>query len=623
LKDKPINILCIENTDSDYELIVTELKNSHFPFKVERAKTKSEFQHHLANGRPDIVICQDRLPGFSAVEVLDLIGTEEVDIPVVLVTPVLAEKEARDLLSRGLSDFISKDQLVRLPFAMYKAIALRNKSREKEILIKALKRRKNKSYPLISRIREGLILCDDRLMITYVNPAFTRITGWLPQDVLGVELLNLINPEEKQQVENVTHSIQARHDMPHPVQFSLISRHGKMVWFDGTMNNLLGESGLNSIVLLVEDITSRQTSEDDLFRTESILRSIIDHSEIGYILIDRHYKLVSFNHQAAALYHLLFSRSLCTGTTMNYLIPGLDANALKEIYFNVLTGKPYQCEAYSASGSEKEWFSFKAIPVRDQQSDIFGIVVAFENISERKKVQLRSERITAEALKHNKNLEQITYIISHNLRSPTIHILSLLSLLQQHQGLSLTERDRCFAGLAQSAARINETITDLNKLVSQRSDQQSPKELVNFSRLLDETLEHFQDKIRDREIVVERNFEVETYLCTASYMHSIFYNLVSNSIKYSRLDAKPSFIKISSSLIGMNLCLSFVDNGLGFDMKSVGDKVFNLYAKFHPDIEGKGMGLHMVKSQTELMEGNVTLQSEAGRGSRFTLIFPL
>jgi signal transduction histidine kinase len=105
-----------------------------------------------------------------------------------------------------------------------------------------------------------------------------------------------------------------------------------------------------------------------------------------------------------------------------------------------------------------------------------------------------------------------------------------------------------------------------------------------------------------------------------SYLYSIFYNLIINSIKYRKPGRRP-FINIYSREKANKITLVFCDNGSGIDLSRYGDKIFGLYKRFHYDVEGKGMGLFMVKTQVESLEGNISVRSQIDEGSEFTVEF--
>ena len=68
-----------------------------------------------------------------------------------------------------------------------------------------------------------------------------------------------------------------------------------------------------------------------------------------------------------------------------------------------------------------------------------------------------------------------------------------------------------------------------------------------------------------------------------------------------------------------NLVITFEDNGLGIDLNKKKDQVFGLYRRFHHHIEGKGMGLFLVKTQVELLGGRISIESEVNAGTKFTI----
>ncbi|MGF1924906.1 MAG: ATP-binding protein, partial [Bacteroidia bacterium] len=80
-------------------------------------------------------------------------------------------------------------------------------------------------------------------------------------------------------------------------------------------------------------------------------------------------------------------------------------------------------------------------------------------------------------------------------------------------------------------------------------------------------------------------------------------------------------ITISSEKLANGCELSFKDNGMGIDLKKDGEQLFGLYKRFHPHIEGKGMGLFMVKAQVEALGGNIRVSSAVNKGATFKVSF--
>lgn len=85
----------------------------------------------------------------------------------------------------------------------------------------------------------------------------------------------------------------------------------------------------------------------------------------------------------------------------------------------------------------------------------------------------------------------------------------------------------------------------------------------------------------------------------------------------------PARISIKSETDGKNIVLHYQDNGIGIDLEKNKDKVFKLYNRFNLSVEGKGLGLYMTKTQVELLNGNINIESELGAGTAFTITLPL
>ena len=105
-----------------------------------------------------------------------------------------------------------------------------------------------------------------------------------------------------------------------------------------------------------------------------------------------------------------------------------------------------------------------------------------------------------------------------------------------------------------------------------------------------------------------------------SYLESIIQNLLTNSLKYKSLD-RTLEIKISLVEQVNYIWLIFEDNGIGIDLPKYKEKLFGLYQKFHDSPDSKGLGLYLVKSQIESMNGKIEVESTVGVGTKFILKF--
>ncbi len=120
------------------------------------------------------------------------------------------------------------------------------------------------------------------------------------------------------------------------------------------------------------------------------------------------------------------------------------------------------------------------------------------------------------------------------------------------------------------------------------------------------------------------NFEKAPYLFAIRPMvQSIFYNLVSNALKY-RSPNRELVVSARSYLVHPDkTIIEISDNGLGINLKTQRENLFRLYKRFHHHVPGKGLGLYLVKTQLEIMGGKVEIESELDKGTMFRLILPV
>jgi signal transduction histidine kinase len=183
------------------------------------------------------------------------------------------------------------------------------------------------------------------------------------------------------------------------------------------------------------------------------------------------------------------------------------------------------------------------------------------------------------------------------------------------------EREKIEKFLFTAVEQLDDVIRDLNYILQVKRDVNEKREevvLAELSENIGSVLQNQLSRVKGR---IRTEYEVDKVYSLKSYFYSIFYNLISNSIKYARPGVSPDIL-IRSERIGANIVLSFTDNGLGIDLDKYSDKIFGLYKRFHSSMEGKGMGLFMVKTQVENLGGKIYINSEVNKGTAFRMEFP-
>jgi signal transduction histidine kinase len=325
---------------------------------------------------------------------------------------------------------------------------------------------------------------------------------------------------------------------------------------------------------------------------------------------------------AAIGYFRELGRKLVEGENLIDYLPEERKQSVTQKYLSVLEGEKISYEtSFEQEDSSISWYQMNVFPVSDGNKNIFGLIIATENITQRKNIELEREKMTSDMLQRNKDLEQFAYIISHNLRSPVANIIGLSNMLQSIPDMSRADYERCMDGLTTSVKKLDAVIIDLNYILQVRREVNEKKEMVRFSGITRDIKTSINNLIEKENITIRTNFiEVNEFFTIKSYLNSIFYNLILNSIKYRHPD-RPAIIEIIGRRKNNKLMLTFRDNGLGIDVKANQGKIFGLYKKFHNHVEGKGMGLYMVKTQAEILGGRISIKSEVNQGTEFEIEF--
>lgn len=279
-----------------------------------------------------------------------------------------------------------------------------------------------------------------------------------------------------------------------------------------------------------------------------------------------------------------------------------------------------QYRRYRASG-ELAYVQDRGYIVRDKDKRPLRMVGAMSDITTEKTLSIERDKITSDLLQRNRDLEQFSFIVSHNLRQPVANIMGLVNLIMNGSQLSEADSKKCLEGLFLSSSKLDNVIKDLSYILQVRKEVNERKEPVSFSQLVDDIKISIQGLIQKEEVTIETDFkEADSIHTLKSYMYSIFFNLISNSIKYRNGEAP--VIRISSKKINDRIVLTFKDNSMGIDLAKQSGKIFGLYHKFHSHKEGKGMGLYMTKTQVEILGGSITVQSAVNHGAEFSIELP-
>jgi signal transduction histidine kinase len=240
-----------------------------------------------------------------------------------------------------------------------------------------------------------------------------------------------------------------------------------------------------------------------------------------------------------------------------------------------------------------------------------------EGLVEEKTIEL--QKTNNELIKQNDELLQFSYSVSHNLRGPVARMLGLTNVFRYSKDLQ--EQNLMIEQVHRASRDLDGILTDLSKIIDIRNDLHTMKEWVDLEQewLIARAL--LRDVIKEQFHISYDFVRVAKIFTIKAFIQSVFYNLLSNAIKY-RDPNRNLNIRVVSKLEDGNVIIEIIDNGIGIDLLQAKPSLFKLFKRFHTHVEGRGLGLYLVKSQIESLNGSLQVESVVNEGSIFKVMIP-
>jgi PAS domain S-box-containing protein len=244
------------------------------------------------------------------------------------------------------------------------------------------------------------------------------------------------------------------------------------------------------------------------------------------------------------------------------------------------------------------------------------------DITERKLVEAEREKLIVELESKNAELERFTYTVSHDLKSPLVTINGFLGYIEKEAVAG--NIDRLKMDISRIANAVDKMQSLLNELLelSRIGRLMNQPETVPFEEIVNDTLKIVQGRLTNQHVRVELQPGLPSIHGDRQRLTEVLQNLLDNAAKFMGDQPEPR-IEIGQHGRENGKPIFFVkDNGIGIPPE-FHDRVFGLFNKLDPNMEGTGVGLALVKRIIEVHGGRIWVESEAGSGSTFFFTLPI
>jgi PAS domain S-box-containing protein len=293
-----------------------------------------------------------------------------------------------------------------------------------------------------------------------------------------------------------------------------------------------------------------------------------------------------------------------------------------------LRGESLQAELMiqHVAAEGKHWVEFTGRPMHDNEGNLCGGVVAFRDITERKRAEREIRQLNEELEQRviertgqlqaaNRELEAFTYSVAHDLRAPLRHISGFSNILSEEFGPSLpAEAQHHLRRIQDGTRRMGMLVDDLLNLARVGRRELSSR-VSGLRPMVDELIVELAPEYAGRQVEWKIGAlpQVE---CDPGLIKQVFQNLLANALKFTRPRSQ-AVIEVGEKE-GDEAILFVRDNGVGFDMKHA-DKLFGVFQRLHrqEDFEGTGVGLSTVQRIIQKHGGRIWAEAELDQGATF------
>lgn len=472
----------------------------------------------------------------------------------------------------------------------------------------------------------GIFRADAKGNLFFANDKWSEISGIGIKEAMNEGWVSAIHPEDRKRVVDTWHSViensegQARFRFEHP---SGEIRHVEVVATAET--EVAGR--IHGYIGIVVDVTRNEETAEQLRQRENQLALLAAHSRDPIFRLDLEGRCIYASPAAEMM--LDAKAGDLIGDSMIEKCHEDDLPKFLEAFRSLASGSRDLGDVTFRAQSPRpphdyHWMEAQGVLVRDANGDASEVFVSLRDVTAQRQLEDRLQDAREAAERSASSKASFLANMSHEIRTPMNGVLGYADLLASSE---LTDEQREYVELIRDSGKsmmhLLNDVLDFSKI--EAGQLSITKKVVDLPHMLNSTAKLVRPQANQKELKFEvlADANLPRWIVTDQMrLRQILTNLLSNAVKFT----SDGFVRLSAAQDGSELAISVTDSGCGISPQRI-ESVFESFAQenasTHLEFGGTGLGLAISRSLAELMGGSLSVESEKGTGSTFTLRLPL
>jgi PAS domain S-box-containing protein len=377
-----LKILFIEDLPSDVELAVRELRKENLRFEYITVCTRVDLNKALKEFKPDLIISDYIMPAFNGLQALKEVIKFDTELPFILYTGSVNEETAVECIKAGAQDYIIKEHMTRLPFAVKEALEQVRINKEKRASELLLKENEEKLQSIFRVAPVGIGLVVNRIFME-VNDTYCKMTGYTRRELIGKNSEMVYTTREEYEFVGREKNRQIAEKGIGSVETRLKCKDGKV------LNIISGSTPLDEgdlskgLTFTVLDITERKQAEEALSKEKYLIYSLMDTLPDHIYFKDLKSRFIRINKAQAQFFGLDDPRQCVGKTDFDFFTGEHATKAYEDEQTIIRTGQPMSMEEKETHPNRPDtWVSTVKLPLHDELENIIGTFGISRDITE-------------------------------------------------------------------------------------------------------------------------------------------------------------------------------------------------------------------------------------------------